>query len=39
MCDEDILKIIMNCKLEGRRKIRRPELRWIDRVLEDTKKL
>lgn len=29
----------MDCRPEGRRRIERPKLRWIDRVLEDVKKL
>jgi hypothetical protein len=29
----------MDYKSEGRRRIERPELRWIDGVLEDIKKL
>jgi hypothetical protein len=36
MGGEDI-KRIMDCKPEGRRRIGRPKLRWIDGVLEDIK--
>ena len=39
LSDEDILNRIMACKPEGRRRIGRPKLRWIDGVLEDIKKL
>ena len=39
MTDEDILKRIMDCKPEGRKRTERPKLRWIDGVLEDIKKL
>ena len=39
MSDEDILKGIMDRKAEGRRINRRSKLRWINVVLEDTKKV
>ena len=39
MSDENILKEIMDCKPEGRSRIGRPKLRWIDVELEDIKKL
>jgi hypothetical protein len=35
MSEEDILKGTMDCKPEGKRRTERPELRWIDKVLED----
>jgi hypothetical protein len=34
----DDIKIIMDCKTEGRR-TGRPKLRWIDGIMEDIKKL
>jgi hypothetical protein len=34
---DDILKRSMDCKEDGRRRIGRPKLRWIDGVLEDIK--
>jgi hypothetical protein len=39
MSSEDILMRIMDCKAEVRGRIGRTKLRWIDGVLEDTKKL
>ena len=39
MSDEDILKRIMDCKPEGRKRTGRPKLRWIKGVLEKIKKL
>jgi hypothetical protein len=39
MSGEDILKRIMDCKPEGRRRIGRPKLRWVDGVMMDVKKL
>jgi hypothetical protein len=39
ICDENILKRIMDCKSERRRKIERPKLGCFDIVLEDIIKL
>ena len=39
MSGEDILRRIIDCKPEGRRRIGRPKLRWVDGVLQDMKKL
>jgi hypothetical protein len=39
MNGEDILKRIMDCKPEVRRRTGRPKVRWIDGVLEDIKEL
>jgi hypothetical protein len=39
MIDEDILKRIVDCKPERRRRIGRPKLRWINGVLADIKKV
>jgi hypothetical protein len=39
MSGENILKRIMGCKPERRRRIGRPEHKWIDGVSDDIKKL
>jgi hypothetical protein len=39
MSGDNILKRIMDCKPEGRRKIERPKVRGIDEILKDIKKL
>ena len=39
MSKEHILRRIMDCKPEERRRTGRPKLRWVNGVLEDIKKL
>jgi hypothetical protein len=39
MSGDDILRRIIDCKPERRRITGKPKLRWIDGILEDTKKL
>jgi hypothetical protein len=39
MSGEYILRRIMDCKPEGRRRIGRPKLRWVDGVLHNMKKV
>ena len=36
---EEIIKRIMECRLEGGRRVGRPKLRWIDGVMEDVKRM
>ena len=37
--EEDVLKVIMKCTLEGKRGLGRPRLQWIDGILGDVKVL